>query len=110
MTGVEPPGDAAAWDHESYVAEFVRAARPAVADGLAAWGGELDDLRADEDAVHVTATVRFRGHRFAFRRRVWPPDHPVGLKASLYATRSDCSPAATPHRTDPTTPSRSDRT
>ena len=67
-----------------YLAEVVAAVRAAVAEGVGAWGGELEDVRADE--THLTATVRFRGGRFSFRRQVWPPDHPARLKASLLAT------------------------
>ncbi|HEY0636398.1 MAG TPA: hypothetical protein VGD67_02020 [Pseudonocardiaceae bacterium] len=74
-----PPGPSAV-----YLAELLAAARAAITEGLAAWGGGLEHMQVDD--THLTATVHFRGTRYSFRRRVWPPDHPPGLKASLLAT------------------------
>jgi hypothetical protein len=79
-------------ERTSYVEEFLRLARASIRDGLGAWGGELERLHVDSTGLggsritHVTAFVRFRGRRFAFRRRVWPPNHPVKLTVTLYAT------------------------
>jgi hypothetical protein len=79
-------------ERDAYVAAFLLAARPTVAGDLAGWAGTLEALEveyeqsADDRAAYATATVRFRGRRYRYRRRIWPADHPAGFKAGLYAT------------------------
>ena len=79
-------------DRDAYVDVFVRAARHAVVGDLADWAGTLETLEVEYEpasgarAAYATATVRFRDHRYSYRRRIWPADHPAPLKAGLYAT------------------------
>jgi hypothetical protein len=72
---------------DQYVREFTRLAEIELADLLTRYGGRLERFGVDgDDTVHAEAVVSFRGHRFRYRRLIWPPDHPLPLKVSLYVT------------------------
>jgi hypothetical protein len=75
-------------DRAGYVAAFLAAAYPAIVGDLADWAATLEALEIEHapGRVYATATVGFRGRRYRYRRGVWPPGHPPGLKAGLYAT------------------------
>ncbi|KOU56427.1 hypothetical protein ADK57_42305 [Streptomyces sp. MMG1533] len=78
---------------QEYTDAFLRSARRAVRDLCERRGAEFESLTHDAapDAagdmiVAATAVVRFRGHRCAFRRGIWPPSHPATTRAAIYAT------------------------
>ncbi|MCM2576824.1 hypothetical protein [Streptomyces meridianus] len=77
---------------QEFVEDFLRRARPALVDLFDRRGGELESLHAEwsgppgEPLVRVRAVVVFRGTRFSHRRRIWPPNHPAGTQAAIYAT------------------------
>ncbi|MDI3390198.1 hypothetical protein QIS99_28995 [Streptomyces sp. B-S-A8] len=78
---------------QEYVEEFLRRAEPALDDLFARRGGQLENLAAvravGEDGlltIHAITVVTFRGGRFSYRRRIWPPSHPPATQAGIYAT------------------------
>lgn len=76
-------------ERDAYLDAFLQAARTAVPSDLAQWQGVLETLDVDtvsDVEAHATATVRFRGRRYQYRRRVWPADHPPRVRAGLFAT------------------------
>ncbi|MFG2027498.1 hypothetical protein [Streptomyces sp. NPDC048825] len=86
--------DHATWGGpQAYTDAFLRSARRAVQDLCERRGGEFESLTHDAvpDAagnvvVAATAVVVFRGHRCVFRRGIWPPSHPPGTRAAIYAS------------------------
>ncbi|MCC9742118.1 hypothetical protein [Streptomyces sp. MNU89] len=82
---------------QRYAEAFLRAARPALEDFPVCRGARLESLDVeyltdDRDAegavraVCAVAAVTFRGHRFSYRRGIWPPFHPASTTAAIYAT------------------------
>lgn len=78
---------------QEYVEEFLRRAEPALDDLFARRGGQLENLAAVRAVgegglltIHAIAVVSFRGCRFSYRRRIWPPSHPPATQAGIYAT------------------------
>lgn len=76
-------------ERDAYLETFLQAARTAVTGDLAAFEGTLETLDVEtvsSDEAHATATVRFRGRGYQYRRQIWPADHPARVKAGLFAT------------------------
>lgn len=78
---------------QEYTDAFLQPARRAVEDLCERRGAELVSLTCDavpaavrDVVVAATTVVLFRGHRCAFRRGIWPPDHPAATRAALYAS------------------------
>lgn len=75
---------------DEYLRQFAELARAGLADlftdrrlpGLA--GGRLADFQLSGDTAE--AIVVYRDRRFRYRRRIWPPDFPLRIKAALYVT------------------------
>lgn len=57
---------------------------PAQPPGFA--GGRLEHFAvvARGLSVHAETHFSFRGHRFRYERRIWPPDFPLEIKTALY--------------------------
>ncbi|WP_405754560.1 hypothetical protein OG232_33230 [Streptomyces sp. NBC_01411] len=49
-------------------------------------GGHLDRFALVEqgEEVHAETAFSYRGLRFHYTRRVWPPDFPLEIKVALY--------------------------